>query len=866
MEAFHTLDIEKSLKIVESSPDGLSEKEARRRLVHYGPNALPESKPKPVYVTFLEQFKSPIILILLVAVVISFAIGEILDAWFIFAVLIINALIGTWLEHAAAQKAEALKTSVKTYANVLRDGRVRRVESNELTIGDIVLLESGDKVPADIRLLSSHDLMVDESLLTGESVAVEKRADLLFDDPDLPLGDRGNMLFAGTFVTSGRGRGVVVAVGMQTQIGLIAEMLAHKSEAKIPLIERLERFSKNIAIAVGVASVLLFFIALYRHMETMDIFFLILALFVSAVPEGLPVAITVALAAAAVAMSARNVIVRKLAAIEGLGSCTLIATDKTGTLTLNRLRVKSFVTPRAEIDDPQQMEPSLAEALLVANEAHMESEGEPESLVGDQVDVALALFALKKSPSLSIWLESPRAAAMPYESERKMAAAALQTEEGYLHVAKGSPEVILALCGLEENRKVELMREVERWAAEGYRIIAVARRMAPYGEIDRALKEGGFEWLGFAAIVDPVREGVPEAIEACAKAGIVVAMITGDHPSTAYHIGRQLGIALSREEVIDGEELARWAERGEKEEEIADKRVFARVSPAQKLQIVKAFQRLGHYVAVTGDGVNDAPALKFSNIGIAMGRSGTDVAKESADLILTDDAFPSIVNGIEEGRRAYDNIRKVVHLLISTGFAEIVLVLLSLLFAVPVPLLPIHLLWLNLVTNGVQHIGLGIEKAEPDVLKRPPRPPNEPIFERVMLRRIAVGGLYMGVVAFALFHFLLERGYETESARNLTLMLMVLFENVHVFNCRSETLPIWRIRHLQNPVLLLTVVVAQLIHIGAMHFPPMQRLLAVEPISLSVWDDLLLLSLGLVVAMEVEKWLRRRGKGVDSGQ
>ena len=864
MEAFHTLDIRNSLELVDSSPEGLDEKEARRRLAHYGPNALPESKPKPLYVTFLEQFKSPIILILLVAVVISFAIGEILDAWFIFAVLLINALIGTWLEHAAAQKAEALKSSVKTYANVLRSGRIRRIEAQELTIGDVVLLESGDKVPADIRLLSSHDLRVDESLLTGESVAVEKRADVVFDDPDLPVGDRSNMLFAGTFVTSGRGKGVVVAVGMQTQIGRIAEMLAQKSEAKIPLIERLERFSKNIAIAVAVASVLLFVIALYRQMETMDIFFLILALFVSAVPEGLPVAITVALAAAAVAMSARNVIVRKLAAIEGLGSCTLIATDKTGTLTLNRLRVEVFVTPEGSIDDPSRMDAALAESLLIANEAHLAEEKNPESLEGDQVDVALAAFALKKAPSLSIWLEYPRAATMPYESEKKMAAAAVQTDEGYLYAAKGSPEVILSLCAVEGPQSERIMREVEAWAAKGYRIIAVARRMAPHGEIEKALREGGFEWLGFAAIVDPVREGVPEAVKACEGAGIVVVMITGDHPSTAYHIAKELGIALSLEEVIDGEALTRWAERGQRAEEIADKRVFARVSPAQKLQIVKAYQALGHYVAVTGDGVNDAPALKFSNIGIAMGRSGTDVAKESADLILTDDAFSSIVNGIEEGRRAYDNIRKVVHLLISTGFAEIVLVLLSLLFAVPVPLLPIHLLWLNLVTNGVQHIGLGIEKAEPDVLKRSPRSPNEPIFERVMLRRIAVGGLYMGVVAFALFYFLLERGYETESARNLTLMLMVLFENVHVFNCRSETLPIWRIRHLQNPVLLLTVIVAQLIHIGAMHFPPMQRLLAIEPISLSVWDDLLLLSLGLIVAMEVEKWLRR--KEVDSGQ
>jgi len=401
---------------------------------------------------------------------------------------------------------------------------------------------------------------------------------------------------------------------------------------------------------------------------------------------------------------------------------------------------------------------------------------------------------------------------------------------------------------------------IEQKAANGYRIIAVAKANGNVADIESLLNKKEFEWIGFAAIVDPLREGAKEAVKRCQQAGIAVAMITGDHPSTAYHIAKELEIAMSPEEVMDAEKLNRWAENGSDPKEIADKRVFARVAPAQKLQIVQAFQQLGEYVAVTGDGVNDAPALKFANIGISMGRSGTDVAKESADLILTDDAFPSIVNGIEEGRRAYDNIRKVVHLLISTGFAEIILVLLSLIFSTPVPLLPIHLLWLNLVTNGIQDVALGLEKAEPGILNRPPRSPNEAIFNTVMIKRIAVGGLYMGIIAFGLFYYLLNAGYETDSARNLTLMLMVLFENVHVFNSRSEHLPLFKINHLQNPLLILSVIAAQSVHTAALHIPFTQNLLSVEPVPIKVWDELLLLAFGLILVMEFEKFVRNKIK------
>ncbi len=858
MKSFHTLDAAQTISIVNSSFEGLSSQEALKRWNHYGQNSLPESKPKSIYQTFFEQFKSPIILILIAAVLISFGIGEIQNGWFICAVLIINAAIGTYLERSAAQKAYALRKSVKTFSTVYRNRQLTTLDTSLLTIGDVVILKSGDKISADMRLIESREFMVDESLLTGESVAVLKDATRIFDNEDMPMADRTNMIYSGTYVTTGRARGVITAIGMQTQIGRIAKILAQKGEGAIPLIQRLERFSTNIAIAVLIAGLLLFALAIYHNTPLREVFLLVLALFVSSVPEGLPVAITVALASAAVAMSKRNVIVRKLAAIEGLGSCTMIATDKTGTLTQNRLNVSSVITPELKIDRPKDADRNMALLMIIANEAHLTRSGDQNSLTGDQVDTAFAAFALQADITLVSLFEQERASLLPYESQRKMGGGAIKINNRYLHVFKGSPEAILECCALEADKKKNIQKTVDWWAAEGYRIIAIAYLYAESGDLKQSIQDKNCIWFGFATIIDPLRKGVKEAIKTCHNAGIEVAMVTGDHPATAYHIAGEIGIALSFEEVMDSEAINRWINSGSKAEKIADIRVFARVSPDQKLAIVQAFQKNGHYVAVTGDGVNDAPALKFANIGVAMGRSGTDAAKENADLILSDDAFSSIVNGVEEGRRAYDNIRKVVHLLISTGFAEIVLVLLSMLFIMPVPLLPIQLLWLNLVTNGIQDVALGLETAEPGILKRHPRPPNEPIFNRIMISRIAVGGLYMGFIAFGFFYYLMHTGYTIDSARNLILMLMVLFENAHVFNSRSERISIFKINHLKTLLIPVSVILAQAIHTGALYFPPAQKLLKVKPISFAIFSELLFFALGLIVVMEAEKWFQKR--------
>lgn len=843
---FYTQSVAKTLLDLDCTREGLSSQGAELRTTHYGKNILREASSKTLAGIFFEQFKSPIIYVLLIAVIVSLSIKEFTDAGFILAVLLINALIGTYQEYTAGQRADALKKVLKTYVDVLRDSKRVKLLSEDVTVGDIVFFESGVRVPADIRLIDVNELSVNESLLTGESIDVKKDATYLSGDIDEPIGDRRNMLYAGSMITKGRASGVVTAVAQQTEVGKIASLLASSNVTQTPLMVRMERFSLNISKIIAIAIVLIVLVGIYQDTALREIFFLSVAIAVSTIPEGLPVAITVALSVASGVMSRRNVIVRKLSAIEGLGSCTMIASDKTGTMTQNRLSVDSFV---GDVNE------SVLRAAILCNEASFDLKEGEISFIGDQVDVALAKYALDIDASLyNLQKETAPVNIMPYEPENKFSGVVYKIDAKQLHFIKGSPEVILEKCSLSEEDLESITSSVNEWASKGFRNIALA-----YKESDENdLAQDSYTYLGFAAIIDPLREGVIEAISKAQSAGVEVVMITGDHPNTALFIAKELGIAISKDEVIDGLEISHWLENGAPKEEIAHKRVFARVSPEQKQIIVKTFQELGHFVAVTGDGVNDAPALKYANIGISMGESGTDVAREASDLILTDDSFGSIVNGIEEGRVAYDNIRKVIHLLISTGFAELVLVLLSMLFFVPIPLLPVQLLWLNLVTNGIQDVALGVEKAEPGVLKRKARNPKEPIFNSVMISRVVVGGLYMGISAFAVFYTLLQFGYEEDIARNITLLLMVLFENVHVFNSRTERYSIFKIDHSKNRFLWISVIVAQGLHIFSMHNPFMQSVLNVQPVSLEMWGMLLVVAILLMGVMEMEKLIRKK--------
>jgi len=856
---FHTKKINETLSTLETNVSGITSEEARKREEKYGLNILPSKAELTLIQHFLQQFKNPIIYILLLASLMALMIEEYTDAGFILLVLFLNAIIGTYQEYSASQKAKLLQNLIKANVMVLRDDTLHEINSRYIVPGDILVFEPGTKVVADIRLIETKNLSVDESLLTGESLDVDKDALFLSENSDLILPERKNMLFAGTYISSGRGTGVVGSIGKDTEAGKIAQMLSKKSKAKIPLLEKMEKLSFTISIVIGTMVLILFAIGLLKGMSFYALFLFSVALAVSTIPEGLPVAITVALTSASMAMSKKNVIVRKLAAIEGLGSCTLIASDKTGTLTQNRLSVEYFISP-TEVYDTNTMNEAHDKvylASILCNEIHYEESKEGGiDFFGDQVDIALARFAKNADESYITSAKFYRKIdEIPYEPQNRFSAVMMQQDKRIFQFSKGSPETVLEHCNVTEEGKKDILTDVDVWALKGYRTIALAYKES----VDESsINLNNFTYLGFVAIIDPVREESPDAIKKAQKAGIKVVMITGDHPNTAFCIAQELGIASSDESVMREKELLIWENNGAKAEEIKDKTVFSRVTPEQKMKIVIAFQTLGHYVAVTGDGVNDAPALRHANIGVAMGKSGTDIAKASSDLILTDDNFASIVDGIEEGRRAHDNIRKVIYLLISTGFAELVLVMLSFITGLPLPLLPVQLLWLNLVTNGIEDVMLGLEKAEPGLLKRKPRPPKEPIFNYLMLRRIIVGGLYIGIIAFVLFYFLLQGGESIESARNITLLLMVLFENVHVFNARTEINYLHQISYRSSAFLILWVIFTQLLHIACMYIPFMQNLLSVQPVSLNTWLVLVVVALGLVLLMETDKWLMFR--------
>jgi P-type Ca2+ transporter type 2C len=878
---WHAMAVSKVIEVLESRQDGLTGDEVRIRRERHGANELPKKKPPTMAVLFLRQFRDPLIYILLAAAVVSLATAHFNDAVFIFVVLLVNAVIGTVQERKAERSADALQKVMRIVSSVRREGSEAEVDSTDLVPGDIVLLTAGSAVPADLRLIRTEGLRVDESLLTGESMPLKKNAEEELAE-ETRVADRRNMVFAGSAVTEGRAEGVVTATGRQTEIGEIAESLAEGASEVPPLVIRMKQMSRMIGLFVLGAIVVLAIVQFAKAQPLEEIFFLAVALAVAAIPEGLPISITVALAVASRRMSHRRVIVRRLPAVEGLGTCTLIASDKTGTLTANRLtiaRVRPVDGEEVEVSgsgldvegefrrSEQPFDATSDEAILdivrtgtLTNEARLVRSDQGQEAQGDAVDVAFLVLAAKAGMSRDQLLEqSPEAGRIAYESKRKFSAS-FHEEEGYIVArVKGAAETVVSMC---EGVALETIEQEERaLAEEGFRVLALAA--GPVRDIpadgDDASSLNGLRFLGLVGLIDPLREEVREAIEKCRDAGIDVRMVTGDHPATGLAIARQLGMAEREDEVMTGAELEAMERDspGELEAKIASVKVFTRVAPAQKTGIVSALQRAGHFVAVTGDGVNDAPALRTAHIGVAMGASGTDVARGASDLILTDDNFASIVNGIEEGRVAYSNVRKVTWLLVSMGAAEISLFFFALLANVPLPLTAVQVLWLNLVTNGIQDKALAFEKGEPGILKQPPRPPGEGVFDRRMIEQTAVAGIYTGAVGFAVFYYLYSiQGMGEVEARNLVLLLMVLFENVHAFNCRSETRSVFRIPLNRNWLLLLAVLVAQAVHVAAMFTPGLRDVLDMEPVSLRAWLTLLPVTLTLVLVVEAYKRLR----------
>lgn len=886
---WQSLSLDRVFADLGAAPTGLASKEAAERLRRHGKNELPAKKPPTLLQIFLSQFKDPLIYVLLAAAVLSFFLKEYTDAGFILAVLLLNAALGTYQEANAEKSAAALQAMLKTMARVLRDGKELVIDAVELVPGDIVLLESGDRVPADLRIVEASSLSIDESFLTGENIPPNKRPGEIPEET--ALGDRFNMAFAGSRVMTGRCKAVVVGTAMRTEVGKIAATVALGDSTKAPLILRMERFSKQLTVVMLGVVILLGLICYFvRGMGLQEIFMTAVALAVSAIPEGLPVAITVALSIGVKRMAARNVIVRKLPAVEGLGSCTCIASDKTGTLTVNQQTVKQIVIPGCprigvsgegygdgELQFPEGLKPESVETIvreaaiasILCNEATLTQTGDGWEDRGDAMDLALLAFARKVGlESAAIRERFASIAAIPYESERKFAAAFNRRESSVQVSIKGALETVLAFCdqmvtplGAVPVDRELIERETLALAKDGYRVLAIASGVTDRepsaepteGEIPR------LTLLGLAAFMDPLRVEVKDAVKRCRQAGIRVVMVTGDHPATAFAIASELGIAKSPDEVRVGVDLAKIDESSPAFVEAIDTgRVFARVSPMQKVAIVEALKAKGNFVAVTGDGVNDAPALKKASCGVAMG-SGTDVAKDTASIVVTDDNFASIEAGVEEGRIAYDNIRKVTFLLVSCGFAELILFTASILAGLPMPLLAVQLLWLNMATNGIQDVALAFEKGEPGVMKRRPRPPNEDIFNHQMIWQTAVFSLAMAGLCFGAWYWMIERmgmGATEEgvfAARNLLLLLMVLIENVQALNVRSERQSAFKVPLRNNWLLILGILGAQGLQILCMNIPFMQKVLRLQPVSFTQWLIMLGLALTMMVVMELFK-------------
>jgi len=879
---WHALAADDSLQAMNSRREGLSSEEARARLEKHGPNELPGSPPTSIAVIIARQFKSPLIYILLLAAILSVAVGDVSDASFIAIVLAVNALIGGYQEWKAEKSSRALQKLLQVRASVIRGGDTSDIDAREIVPGDICFLESGFRVPADLRLLSANGLEIDESLLTGESVAVHK--DMLWiGAPETPVADRRNMAFAGSVVARGRGLGLVVSTGNETMVGELATGVAAAGPPSTPLMERMERFSRAVAIGVVGAALLIGALGVLIHQYgVLEMVMFGVALAVSAIPEGLPITITIALAVAARRMAHRGVIIRRLAAVEGLGSCTMIASDKTGTLTTNEITATEIRLPHGEtltvtgrgFDPAGEVEAgghalravpahlrTLGAAAVLCNEADLHPHGSDWKWRGDPTEIALLSLGHKIGCTKdSLLAEFPQVNAIPFEAENKFAATFHQTPGGITVFVKGAPERVLDMCRMGDDEQTERFhRDSHEMAARGFRVLALASGSGPKDLTAEQTPPvpANLTFLGLVGMIDPLRSGVTESVATCHRAGIKVCMVTGDHPVTALAIAKELGLAERPDQLITGPEFS--AKSGaDLHEAINRVRVFARMAPDQKLTLVQGARDMGHFVAVTGDGVNDAPALSAANIGVAMGKAGTDVARESSELVISDDNFNTIVAGIEEGRVAYDNIRKVIFLLVATGAAEVLLLGAAVITGLPLPLLPAQILWLNLVTNGIQDKPLAIEPAEGDVLLRKPRRPNESVFNRLMIERIAVLAGTVATIGYAAFYWMIQNGWSEDSARNSLLLMLVLAETMTLGAARSETSYSLTQSPLKNPLLIAAALTAIVVHLAAMHIPITQRVLALSPVTPKAFFVFAGLAATVFVVSEIHKWTWRK--------
>ena len=862
--SWHTLECGETLARLESSADGLTAEDAQKRLSEYGLNSIPEKRPRTVFMMLLGQFTDFMIVVLLVAALISGFIGELQDTIAILVIVLLNAIISTVQEFRAERAVAALRQMAAPEAQVLRDGKAVTLESTELVPGDVVILEAGNVVPADLRLLESEELQADESALTGESHAVDKQT-LKLTETDLGLGDRSNLAYKSSLITRGRGSGVVVETGQTTEIGRIADLLHAEAGVKTPLQVRLTRFGRYLALAVLAICAVVFTAGLLQGQPVLLMLLTAVSLAVAAIPEALPAVVTISLALGARKLIRYNTLVRNLPSVETLGSVTYICADKTGTLTQNHMTVELFFADSERHTSLPEPDSSLewaelGQALALNNDV-AEKDGKP---AGEPTE--LALFEVAHNAGFNkteLEQTKPRLAVLPFDSQRKQMMTLHQSPEGVIAYSKGAPEQVLGQCnqmvgkqGLMPFDAKVVLGVAEELANEGYRVLALAKR--EFTELPEPLEpeliERDLTFLGLVALIDPPRPEVPQAVADCLTAGITPVMITGDHPGTAMAIARRLGISEDDQATLTGDELAKLSD-GKFARVVESVRVYARVTPQQKLRIVKALQVNGEFVAMTGDGVNDAPALKRAGIGVAMGQKGTDVAREASDMVLLDDNFATIVRAVRAGRRIFDNIRKFIKDTMSSNSGEIWTLFLAPFLGLPIPLLPIHILWINLVTDGFPGLAFAAEPAEPGIMQRPPRPPNENIFAHGMWQHILWVGLFVGGISIAAMAWAISR--EVEYWQTIVFTVLTVSQLFHSLAVWSETASIFTIGLFSNLPMLGAVVLTLMLQVAVIYVPALNSIFHTQPLPL--FDILVCLALSSLVlfAVEIEKYLVR---------
>ncbi|MFV7236061.1 cation-translocating P-type ATPase [Flavobacterium sp. ZB4R12] len=894
---WHSVSYNNVLENFNASSKGLNMTEAEKRLKIVGPNILYRQNRESAFKILLRQFLNPLIYVLLAATILAIAMGKITDGIVVFCVIIINAIIGFVQEYQAGKTIQGLLKLIPENATVMRDGKQKNIPAADLVPGDYVLLQAGDKVSADMRLTFVKNMQCNESILTGESLPIEKNTDII--DADTGIADRKNMVFSGTLITSGTAEGVVVLTGIKTEIGKISALLQTTTSVKSPLTKSLEKIARGITFSIILVGILVFLIGIFRNHTFIDAMFSAITLAVAAIPEGLPAVITIASAIGIMRMAKRHAIIRHLSAVETLGSTTVICSDKTGTLTLNEMTVQvlwngtqKFNVTGAGINtdgkilkndsDEEGTEGEIGELIRAAalcNDATLHNKDGHWKAVGDPTEVALIAvagkFGINEDELRSKWR---RLDELPFDSEKKiMATLHLSPSGEKIIYLKGAPESVIPLLLNSENSSIvfdteQVRAEALQMAGTGMRILAFASRKVDSEHSSLITEEDlcEFTFLGIQAISDPPRMEVKEAIDSCHNAGITVKMITGDHPATAAAIGRELGF-INADRVITGKELQNLNAQ-ELQEVVKNTNIFARVSPEDKLNLVKALQANGEVVAMTGDGVNDAPALKRADIGVAMGISGTAVAKEAADMILADDNFESIKAAVEEGRRVFDNLLKSIVFLLPTSIGLGLVIFIAVLFfpleggILLIPMQPVQVLWINLITAVALSLPLALEAMEPDVMNRPPRKPNKPLLSSLIIFRMILVSLIMagGTIGLFLWEYNIElsRGMAhslaISEAQTMAVTAMVLFQVFYLIDCRSLNFSVNKIGLFSNPSIYIGIATVLFVQTAFVYFPFMNRWFHSSPLKAEAWGVSAMVAFSILIIISVEKWIQRK--------